>query len=90
MPLYQRHQMKPFQKTGPLASEAARIIGVSATRVRQLDAVLRPQILASGVRVYDLSRVEAFARQRAERAKARHDAAVERMETAAAKAGAAK
>ena len=40
---------------------AARVIGLSTQRVRQLDAVLSPMIMDDGRRVYTRENVEAYA-----------------------------
>ncbi len=53
---------KPSPRCG--VSEAARIIGISEQRVRQLDSLLRP--LRSPWRSYDRARVERFAAERAQ------------------------
>jgi hypothetical protein len=46
---------------------AARIVGVCATRLRQLDDQLTPVVTAEGRRLYDRERVEQYAARRDQR-----------------------
>jgi hypothetical protein len=44
--------------------EAARALGLTTTRVRKMDAVLRPLVLGNGQRLYARAEVERIAAER--------------------------